>query len=183
MAVRPVRMLGDPMLRGSCERVQNVKSAAVRVIADDLQDTLRHLKAVHNMGRGLAAPQIGAPLRIVYAVLDEPWFLINPEIVDIGTQDFLVWDDCFSIPGLLVRVQRAYQIRVRYQDLAGEWHTVDAEGDVAELLQHEIDHLDGVLMIDRPVGLDPYCFRSEWEKYYALDGKYSDPVDRTGVPD
>jgi len=75
--------------------------------------------------------------------------MINPEIVDVDNEDFTVWDDCFSFPNLLVRVSRAFRIKVRYQDVKGEWQTVDLEGDRAELLQHEIDHLDGVLILDR----------------------------------
>lgn len=178
MAIRPVRLLGDPILRALCDPVENVKSPAVRVVTDDLQDTLRDLQARHEMGRGLSAPQIGAPLRLVYIETTEPWFLINPEIVDIGTHDFLVWDDCYSIPGLLVRVQRAYRIKVTYQDLTGKSHVVEAEGDLSELLQHELDHLDGVLMVDRPVGLDPFCLREEWNKHYAMEGRMSEPIER-----
>ncbi|NIM51870.1 MAG: peptide deformylase [Gemmatimonadales bacterium] len=182
MAIRPVRMLGDPILRARCEAVKNVKSPAVRVVADDLQDTLRDLKQRHGVGRGLAAPQIGAPMRIVYVEADEPRVLINPEIVDIGTHDFQVWDDCFSIPNLLVHVQRAHHIMVSYTDVAGKPQSIEAEGELAELLQHEIDHLDGVLIIDRPVGLDPFCFREEWEKHYAAQGRYTEPSPRTLVP-
>jgi peptide deformylase len=175
-------MLGDPILRARCELVKNVKSPAVRVVADDLQDTLRELKQQHGVGRGLAAPQIGAPMRIVYIEADEPQVLLNPEIEDIGTHDFQVWDECFSIPNLLVQVQRAYHIRVTYKDLAGKSQVIEAEGPLAELLQHEIDHLDGVLIIDRPTGLDPFCLREEWEKQYAAQGRYSEPSPRTLVP-
>ena len=181
MAVRPVRQLGDPILRARCELVKALRSPAVRVVADDLQDTLRDLKAVHGWGRGLAAPQIGAPLRVVYLETPKPCFLVNPEIVDIGTEDFTVWDDCFSIPDLFVRVQRAYHVRVAYSDLAGRQHEIDADGDLAELLQHEIDHLDGVLMVDRPTGLDPFCLREEWEKHYAGSGRYGEPQARETV--
>ena len=118
MAVHRVRLLGDPILRAKCTAVKNPRSPAVRVVADDLQETLRDLRARQGHGRGLAAPQIGAPIRLVYVEVDEgPWFLVNPEIVDIGKSDFEVWDDCFSIPGLLVRVQRAFCVTVRYQDL------------------------------------------------------------------
>ncbi len=165
-------------MRALCDPVENVRSPAVRVVTDDLQDTLEDLKARHGMGRALSAPQIGAPIRVVHVQIDEPWFLINPEIVDVGNHDFLVWDDCFSVPGLFIRVQRAYRIRVRYQDLRGKTCTVDAEGDLGELLQHEIDHLDGVLMIDRPVGLDPFCLREEWNKHYAIEGRRSEPIER-----
>ena len=181
MAVRPVRQLGDPILRASCEQVKAVRSPAVRVVADDLQDTLRDLKAAHGWGRGLAAPQIGAPLRVVYLEAPKPTFLVNPEIVDIGSEDFNVWDDCFSLPDVLVRVQRAYRVKVAYSDLAGRQHVIDADGELAELLQHEIDHLDGVLIVDRPTGLDPFCLRSEWERHYAAAGRYGAPTPRENV--
>jgi peptide deformylase len=120
-------------------------------------------------------------MRLIYLEIDKPCFLVNPEIVDIGTRDFAVWDDCFSIPDLLVRVQRAYRVKVTYVDLAGRKHTVDAEGELAELLQHEIDHLDGVLMVDRPEGLDPFCLREEWQKHYASEGPYGEPSPRESL--
>ncbi len=123
-------------------------------------------------------PQIGAPIRIVYLEMEQPWLLVNPEVVDIGTRDFMVWDDCFSIPGLLVRVQRAYRIKLQYQDQSGKINVVDAKGDLAELLQHEIDHLDGVLMVDRPAGLDPFCLREEWNKHYSASGRYGKRFER-----
>jgi len=167
MTVHRIRLLGDPILRVKCDPVKNVRSAAVRMVADDLQETLRDLKARHGFGRGLAAPQVGAPLRLVYLEVDAPTWLVNPEIVDIGNSDFLVWDDCFSIPNLLVRVQRAFRIKVRYKDLAGKEHELEAEKDLAELLQHEIDHLDGVLAVDRATGGDPFCYREEWNKHHG----------------
>jgi peptide deformylase len=111
--------------------------------------------------------------------MDKPWPLINPEIIDVGNEDFTVWDDCFSFPALLVRVSRAHRIKVRYQDLKSEWHVVELEGDRAELLQHEIDHLDGVLAVDRPHGLDPYCLREEWNRQHAHEGRYGEPEPRS----
>jgi peptide deformylase len=111
----------------------------------------------------------------VYIEMEQPWVLVNPEIVDIGDEDFTVWDDCFSFPNLLVRVLRAYRIRVRYDDLRGREHEADFEGERAELLQHEIDHLDGVLTVDRPHGLDPFCLREEWNRSYAAAGRYGEP--------
>lgn len=181
MAVRPVRLLGDPLLRAKCERVEDPQSPAVRLVADDLQETLRALKRRTGLGRGLAAPQIGAPIRVIYVEIDEPVWLVNPEIVDIGNEDFQVWDDCFSIPDLLVRVERAHHVKVRYEDLDGEEHVIEADGDLSELLQHEIDHLDGVLIVDRPVGLDPLCYRDEWEKRYPKQRRVSRPTPRSVV--
>lgn len=181
MSVHPVRLLGDPILRASCEPITNPGSMAARVVVDDLTETLRELKTRQGFGRGLSAPQIGAPVRIVYIEIDRPWVLINPEIIDVGNEDFSVWDDCFSIPDLLVRVSRAYRIRLRYQDVKGESHTADLEGEVAELVQHEVDHLDGVLIVDRPHGLDPFCLRREWTRRYARSGRYGEPEPRTAT--
>src|SRR5216117_3556972 len=104
MAVRRIRQLGDPILRVRCERVQNPKSAATRLVADDLRDSLAIARKKYKMGRALAAPQIGAPVRIVFVQMDKQrWTMINPEITDVGRDDFLVWDDCFSsvISGLI----------------------------------------------------------------------------------
>jgi peptide deformylase len=179
MTIHRIRLLGDPILRTRCEPITKPKSAAVRVILDDLRETLRDWQSRFGSGRAIAAPQIGAPVRIVYVEMDKPWALINPEIVDIGNEDFTVWDDCFSFPNLLVKVSRAYRIRVRYQNAKGEWEEAELEGDRAELLQHEIDHLDGVLAVDRPHGLDPFCLREEWNRLHGSDGRYGPPEYRT----
>jgi len=179
MTVHRIRLLGDPILRTRCQAISNPRSPAVRVVADDLRDTLRDWQERYGTGRGIAAPQIGAPIRLLLVVENSKriW-MVNPEIVDVGEEDFLVWDDCFSFPDLMVRVQRAYRIKVRYDDLAGKSHTVEVERDISELLQHEIDHLDGVLAVDRATGLDPFCLREEWNRHYAAHGRYSEPAPR-----
>jgi peptide deformylase len=181
MTVHRIRLLGDPVLYSRCESITKPRSAAVRVIVDDLRETLRDWQSRFGGGRGIAAPQIGAPVRIVYVEMDRPWVLINPEIVEVGTEDFTVWDDCFSFPNLLVRVQRAYHIRVRYQDAKGDTHEVDLEGDRAELLQHEIDHLDGVLAVDQPHGPQPFCLREEWNRLYTSVDRYGPPEPRADI--
>jgi peptide deformylase len=181
MAIRRIRQLGDPILRERCQPVENPASAAVRLVADDLRDTLKDAKRVYGMGRALSAPQIGAPVRVVVVDVDgtkQRMTLVNPEITDVGPMDFDVWDDCFSFPGLLVRVNRAYRITVQFLDLKGKSHALDCEGPMAELLQHEIDHLDGILALDRAVGLDPFAFRSEWEKVHGGDERYGAPHPR-----
>ncbi len=178
MTIHRIRLLGDPVLRMRSEPVTNHRSPAVRLVATDLKETLRDLEARHGMGRALSAPHIGAPMRMIYIEIDEPWLLLNPEITDVGTEDFLVWDSCFSFPDLMVQVQRAYRVRVNYLDARGEEQEVDAEGPLAELLQHEIDHLDGVLNVDRPAGLDPFCLRQEWNKHYGDVGLYGEPTPR-----
>ena len=179
MAVRRIRQLGDPILRVRCTPVEDPKSPAVRLLSDDLRDTLRIAKKKYEMGRAMAAPQIGAPVRVV--LVETGKFratMINPEITDVGSEDFQVWDDCFSFPNLLVRVTRAYRASLRYTDLKGKQVTMELEGAMAELLQHELDHLDGILAIDQPIGLDPFAYRAEWEKHHKPDERYSPPRPR-----
>ena len=181
MAVRRIRQLGDPVLRQRCQRVEKPTSGAARLVADDLRDTLKAAKEKYAMGRALAAPQIGAPVRMIVMDVDgarQRTTLVNPEITDVGPEDFEVWDDCFSFPGLLVRVNRAYRITVQYTDLKGKQHTMECEGPMAELLQHEIDHLDGILALDRAVGLDPFALRSEWEQRHDRRERYGTPHPR-----
>jgi|GEM_PF-150396 len=178
MTVRSIHVLGDPVLRNPSDDIADPQSPAVRLVADDLQETLRHLRSKHGMGRGLAAPQIGAPLKMIYVEIDEPWWILNPMVTDVGSDDFWVWDDCFSLPNLMVRVQRAHQIEMVYQDLSGRRQRATAEGALAELLQHEIDHLDGVLSIDRPTGFNAFSLTEEWERFHAQDGRYGVPEPR-----
>ncbi len=178
MTIHRIRLLGDPVLTNPAEPIASPSSAAVRVIVDDLRETLRDWQSRFGTGRAIAAPQIGAPVRIVYVEMEKPWVLINPEIVEVGADDFPVWDDCFSFPHLLVRVLRAHRIRVRYQDMKGKTLEVDLEGERAELLQHEIDHLDGVLAVDRPHGPHPFCLREEWNRLHAPAERYGEPEPR-----
>ena len=125
MTIHRIRLLGDPVLRAKCEPITKPRSTAVRVIMDDMRETLRDWQSRFGGGRAIAAPQIGAPVRMVYVEMDQPWTLINPEIVDIGNEDFEVWDDCFSFPNLLVRVSRAYRFSIE------DWRaTITGELDI-----------------------------------------------------
>src|SRR5207245_1122274 len=137
------------------ERTQDPKSPAIRLVADDLRDTLKAARKRYDMGRAMAAPQIGAPVRVVVVEIPKQmrWVMVNPEITDVGPDDFLVWDDCFCFPNLLVRVSRAYQITVTWQDVKGDMHTEQLEGPMAELLQHEIDHLGSIRALSRASGV------------------------------
>jgi peptide deformylase len=178
MAIRRIRQLGDPVLRARCQPVERPASAAVRLVADDLRDTLKAAKKQYGMGRALAAPQIGAPVRVVVVDVEgakQRMTMVNPEVTDVGSEDFEVWDDCFSFPDLLVRVNRAYRITVSYLDLRGKPHSLECVGPMAELLQHEIDHLDGILALDRAAGNDPFAYRDEWSKLHDPQERYSPP--------
>ena len=124
-------------------------------------------------------PQIGAPVRVILVQVGKfRACMVNPEITDVGAEDFHVWDDCFSFPNLLVRVNRAYRATLRYIDMKGTVVTMDLDGPMAELLQHELDHLDGILALDQPTGLDPFAYRAEWEKNHKPTERYGPPRPR-----
>lgn len=131
-------------------------------MASDLQDTLEECRQILGFGRGIAAPQIGVPVRMVFTNVDAPRHLVNPRIVFSSTETMALWDDCLSVPDFLVWVRRSRSITVEYQDLQGENHSWQARDAVAELLQHEIDHLDGVLLIDRAHGPNAVYSRDEY---------------------
>lgn len=162
--IQPIRLLGDPLLRTHCEPVREVQSDGVRVLIEDLRDTLADFRASRGFGRGIAAPQIGSAKRIIYLDFEIRGALINPRIIRHSRRTFRLWDDCFSFPDIMVMVTRWQTITVSYQDEQGRRKTCKAEGSLAELLQHEIDHLNGILAIDRAVDSRHIILRSEYEK-------------------
>lgn len=170
MPVRRILQLGDPILREECIPVENVESVEIRNLVADLADTLAHWRAETGYGRGIAAPQIGILQRVIFLKLagEEPWPLINPEIVQRSEEKMIVWDACLSFLSIFMQVERHREITVRYQDLQGETLLVEAGEDrnLSELLQHEIDHLDGILAIDRVIDTKTICTREEFEKRY-----------------
>ncbi len=177
MAVRTVLQLGDPGLREIAARVADPSSSELRALVQDLADTLAHWRASTGYGRGIAAPQIGAARRVIFLQLPgaEPWPLVNPEITWHSAEKIVVWDACLSFLSIFMQVERHREIVVRYQDLRGEWKEVRAgeERDLSELLQHEIDHLDGILAIDRISDLRTMCTREEFEKRYRAQSPYA----------
>jgi peptide deformylase len=158
-------------------RVDDPRSPEIRAWVQDLADTLAHWRASTGYGRGIAAPQIGAAKRVIFLQLPgaEPWPLLNPEITWRSADKILVWDACLSFLSIFMQVERHREIVVRYQDLLGEWCEVRAseERDLSELLQHEIDHLDGILAIDRIKDMRTMCTREEFEKRYRAQSPYA----------
>ena len=151
MAVLNVRLYGDPVLRRVAEPVPAVTPELKTIIAD-MVDSMWH-----QVGIGLAAPQVGISLRIV--VMDDgkggASALINPVITDRGGA-VREEEGCLSLPGIFADVERSKWVRVSAQDEAGQPVSFEAQGLRAKVIQHEIDHLDGVLFIDRlpPVARD-----------------------------
>ena len=164
MAVREILLLGDPILRGKCEKVKNFNDAELKTTIDDLRDTLANFRTTRGFGRGIAAPQIGIARRIIFINVERPMALLNPEIIRRSRQIMSLWDDCFSFPDVLAKVKRHLKITVEYYGEAGKKQKLDAVGGLSELLQHEIDHINGILAIDRAIDSKHIVLRSEWNK-------------------
>jgi peptide deformylase len=164
MPVKEIALLGNPILRKKCLGVKDLDTAETRACIADLRDTLEEFRALNGFGRGIAAPQIGIARRIVYLDFDYKGALLNPTIVQHSRRTFTLWDDCFSFPDLLVKVVRHYAITVTFTDETGARKNLRATGSLAELLQHEIDHLHGILAIDRAVDSRHIVFRNELTK-------------------
>ena len=182
MPVKPVLQLGDPRLREKCARVDDPSSPEVQELVSDLAETLAYWRAKTGYGRGIAAPQIGVLWRVIFLKLPgvEPWPLVNPEIVRASDETIVVWDACLSFLSIFMKVVRRRWVRIRYQNLQGETLEFDAgdERDLAELLQHEIDHLDGILAIDRVVDVKTICTREEFEKRYRASSPYAETAQK-----
>jgi peptide deformylase len=162
MAARRILQLGDPLLRQVSAPAAAEEAAPV---FPDLRDTLHEFQRAHGFGRGISAVQIGELRRLIYIEIGgRAYALRNPEYEFRSKEMFALWDDCFSFPDLLVWLERHSSVRVRYEDETGEHRIIEAEGAFSELLQHEIDHLDGILAVDRALGRNPFCTRSEFNR-------------------
>ena len=148
MSIKPLIILPDPLLRQLSKPVERVDSRLLK-FADDMLDTMYDAPGI-----GLAAIQVGEPLRLVVIDLakeDEPpapQVFINPEIVASGSGSNVHEEGCLSIPDYYADVERPGGVTVTFQDLTGAQRELEADGLLATALQHEIDHLNGVLFID-----------------------------------
>ena len=153
MPIRPILQLGDPLLRQKAVRVEDSTARENHNLIQDLADTLAHWRSATGYGRGIAAPQLG----------------------ELRREKIIVWDACLSFLSIFMQVERHREVTVRYQTLRGETLEFGAGDDqnLSELLQHEIDHLDGILAIDRVVDIKTICTREEFEKRYRDASPYA----------
>lgn len=161
MAVREILLLGNPKLFEICEPVQEVQLEQIKPIIQDLHDTLMAFRAKYNAGRAIAAPQIGAMKRVVYMHIEEPVVFINP-VLDLKSAEMMeLWDNCMSFPDLLVKVHRHQRCRITYRNENWEEQSMALAGDLSELLQHEVDHLNGILAVQRVIDDKSFALRSQ----------------------
>ncbi len=168
MPVKKVLMIGNPKLREKSIEVKS-QDSETREIIQDLKDTLHHLQETKKIGRALAAPQIGQNKKIIYYNLPEKSFvMINPKILEKSKEMFWVWDSCYSFDvAFFVEILRHKQIKIQWEDKKGEKKVDNFEKDLSELIQHETDHLEGVLATDFLTDVkQKIIMREEWEKRY-----------------
>ncbi len=160
--VREMRFLGDPVLRTKAEPVDAVTDA-IRTLIADMFETM-----YAEDGVGLAAPQVGVGQRVIVVdPRDEtvtPFALINPEIVTASAEVERGEEGCLSLPGLKEMVERPVRVTVTGLSDRGEPVTLEADGLLARILQHEVDHIDGILFIDRVSPLKRKMLLKRWEK-------------------
>jgi len=167
MPVRRILQLGDPLLRAASEPVPEPAEAAP--VFADLRATLHEFRRTHGFGRGISAVQIGEPKRLIYIEFEGATYAIrNPRYESQSEAKFCLWDDCFSFPNLLVYLERSESVTVAYEDEHAGLSRIEARGALSELLQHEIDHLDGILAIDRALDRNSFCTRDEYLRRYAV---------------
>jgi peptide deformylase len=175
MSILKVARMGHPVLRAKARALERseIKDAAVQRLIDDMIETM-----IEYHGVGLAAPQVHEGLRLFVAIVDaneagdpegEPTVVINPQITPVGDEMEEGWEGCLSVPDIRGRVPRAREIKVRAFDRAGERIELHAQGFPARVIQHETDHLDGILFFDRMRSFESLTFLDEYARYWVKD--------------
>jgi peptide deformylase len=174
MSILKVARMGHPVLRGKALPIERnrIRSAPVQRLVDDMIETM-----IEYHGVGLAAPQVHEELRVFVAMLDtsedgqpaEPIAIINPEVTPLGADLVEDWEGCLSIPDIRGRVPRAREIRLRAFDRDGERLELHAQDYPARVIQHETDHLDGILFFDRMRSFASLTFLDEYSRYWIKE--------------
>jgi peptide deformylase len=152
-------LLGNPVLYQVSAPVLESELPQISAWVADLHNVMCEIRAKYNFGRAIAAPQLGIMKRLIYMNIDKPVIFINPELTKLSDEMFEVWDDCMCFPNLLVHVQRHRSLTIKYRDenwKLGEW---SMENDLSELLQHEYDHLNGILCTMRAIDHKSFRWR------------------------
>ncbi|MGE3956873.1 MAG: peptide deformylase [Vicinamibacterales bacterium] len=172
MSILKVARMGHPVLREKAKTLDKsvIRTPMMQKLIDDMMETMQEYNGV-----GLAAPQVHEGLRLFVAALDmergdepsPPIALINPEITPVGTEMREDWEGCLSIPDIRGKVPRHFEIRVKALDRDGERIELRARGFSARIIQHETDHLDGILFFDRMRSFDTLTYLDEYSRYWT----------------
>lgn len=148
---REILLLGNPVLYEISEEVKEEELELLRPVFEDMFDCIRGIRRDYGFGRAIAAPQIGVKKRLICMLTDQPRVIINPTLEPVGDELMELWDDCMSFPKLLVRVRRYRRCILRYRDENWQPQELLMEDGMSELIQHEYDHLNGILATMRAV--------------------------------
>lgn len=151
MSLDSILLLGDPRLYEKCTPLERDDLPEIKERSGIMRDAILSFRQKYGRGRAIAAPQIGYMKRMIVAFPEDPMILINPEIHDCSPEMMEIWDDCMSFPNLGVKVKRHKGCILTSRDLSWEKQELLIEGDLSELIQHEVDHLDGILAIQRAI--------------------------------
>lgn len=157
--LKDIVLLGDLRLYAKCAPVEKSEIANVKAWVADLDNVMQEIRTEYNFGRAIAAPQLGIMKRLVYMNIDRPVVFINPEITNLSEEKFELWDDCMSFPNLFVKVKRHKKITLTYLNEDWQPQVWEMEDDLSELLQHECDHLDGILSTMRAIDEKSFKWR------------------------
>jgi len=153
-------LLGDPRLYQTCEPVLQSELPLVAGWVADLDNVMKEIRLKYNFGRAIAAPQLGIMKRLIYMNIDKPVVFINPRLTSLSDELFELWDDCMSFPNLLVKVKRHKSLTIHYLDEYWQPQSWKMEDALSELLQHEYDHLDGILCTMRAIDGQSFKWRA-----------------------
>ncbi len=148
---REILLLGDPRLYEIAEEVEKEELESLKPVFTDMFDCIKGIRRDYGFGRAIAAPQIGVGKRLICILTDRPYVIINPSLEFLGDDMMELMDDCMSFPNLLVRVRRYRHCILHYRDENWLEQTMRIDDDMAELIQHEYDHLDGILATMRAI--------------------------------
>ena len=156
---REILLLGNPALYEISEEVKEEELELLRPVFEDMFDCIRGIRRDYGFGRAIAAPQIGIKQRLICMLTDQPRVIINPTLEPVGDELMELWDDCMSFPKLLVRVRRCRRCILRYRDENWQPQELLMEDGMSELIQHEYDHLNGILATMRAVDSKSFAMK------------------------
>lgn len=157
MNLNKILRLGDPLLYKVSSLVVKEELESLKFSTELMHNALMEFRAMYGRGRALAAPQIGVLKRFIYLNIDKAVVIINPELSDFSEETIEIWDDCLSFPGLYIKVKRSKNVKLKFRDINWDEHEWFLEGGLSELIQHEYDHLEGILATQRAI--DEHSFK------------------------
>ncbi len=160
MAVKDILLLGNPLLYKMSNPVQKDEVTGWIPSMNELFETVTEFRKMYGAGRAVAAPQLGLHKRIICLNINSPVEIINPVLTDLSSETIELWDDCMSFPNLLVKVRRHKSLTLEFYNRNWEKQTWYLHDDMSELVQHEYDHLNGILATQRAINEKSFRWKS-----------------------